>query len=394
MHRSSAPRVPFPVAAACVGALACGAASRDDEGRPFPRFESAPGSPFAAAPRAGRPSLGDLDRDGHVDLVVPCDGEPDDQGAVVVLLGDGRGGFARYGEALPVGPTVHRVALGDIDEDGDLDVAAIEHDRYEATLFLGDGRGGFAAADPPVVVLRAGDTPHTHDVLLADVDADGHLDLLATNADHGDVSVLRGDGHGRFGPPTSVPAGEHPYTGLSLADLDGDRRPDVVAPDMHGNAVAVAKNLGGGSFAAAEITTVGFRPGFLVTGDVDGDGRPDVVVTHDDDPLVDVLLATERGGLVPAPGSPLEPPETVWGGSIGDLDGDRRADLALANGGAEGIFLYRGLGEGRFELSGAPLRASEEAGYVEIADVDEDGLLDLVIPDGERGAIAVLLQRR
>jgi hypothetical protein len=376
-----------------LGMPACGGASPRAETWPL-RFEPAFGSPFAAASRAGRPSLGDLDRDGHLDLVVPCAGSGSEPGLVVVLLGDGRGGFTPHGEPHSVGPSVHRVALGDVDEDGDLDAVAIEHDRYQATLFLGDGRGGLGAAEPREVSLRSGQRPHTHDVLLADADGDGHLDLLATNADDGDVSVLRGDGRGGFGAAPSVPAGEHPYTGLSLVDLDGDRRPDLVVPDLHGNAVVTARNLGGGRFAAAERIPVGFRPGFLVAGDVDGDGCPDVVVTHEDDALVDVLLDREGGRLLRAAGSPLTPPETVWGGAIADLDGDRRADLALANGGDRGIVLYRGLGGGRFELAGPPLRASGEAIHVEIADLDEDGLLDLVTPDGKRGGVVVLLQRR
>ena len=65
---------------------------------------------------------------------------------MVVLLGDGRGGFRRAeGSPLKVAPSVRKVALGDVNGDARLDIAAAEHDSYAVTLLLGDGRGGATA---------------------------------------------------------------------------------------------------------------------------------------------------------------------------------------------------------------------------------------------------------
>lgn len=125
---------------------------------------------------------------------------------MVVLLGDGRGGFKpAEGSPIKVGSSVRKVALGDVNRDGKLDAVAAEHDTYFVTVLLGDGRGRFRAAPGSPFKTSNGSRPHTHDVVLGDVNGDGHPDILTANVNDNNVSVLLGDGKGAFAP---APAGE------------------------------------------------------------------------------------------------------------------------------------------------------------------------------------------
>jgi len=174
--------------------------------------------PLGAAPYP--PALGDLDGNGRLDLVVPLVGGQ----AVAVLLGDGGGGFdaAPGSPVRTVRPRPYGIVLGDLDRDGKLDVIAAHDDTDEISVLLGDGHGGLRAApgSPVSLGLRIarGAT--------ADVDGDGALDLVAAGS--GSMVIARGDGHGGLAPPRREPSGG--WTAIA-ADLDGDGRLDVAVPE-------------------------------------------------------------------------------------------------------------------------------------------------------------------
>lgn len=401
----------LPVRIAALGALSgllltgcdrMSAAAVGGGGKSRPQFAPAAGSPVAVGPMAERPVVADVNGDGNPDVVLTCGvkvkDKPDPKsGFVAVLLGDGRGGLEVVRPLLPVGAGGLKAAVGDLNNDKRPDLAVIAHDSYEVTLLLGDNCGGFRPGPEGTVRASKGTKPHTHSVALADVNGDGNLDLLTTNADDNTVSVLLGDGGGRFAPAkgSSFAAGQHPYEGLSVGDVNGDGKPDVVVPNLDGKAVTVLLGDGTGAFAPAPGSpiAVGDRPGFVALGDVNGDARLDIVATHDDDPEVHVLLGDGRGRFRAAAGSPIRLKETVWSAVIADLDADGKNDLVLGAKRAHVLILW---GDGRGAFANDPALvpvAGKGPGNAVVADVNRDGKPDLVTSNFESGDVSVLLQK-
>ncbi|HEX2491563.1 MAG TPA: VCBS repeat-containing protein, partial [Blastocatellia bacterium] len=290
-------------------------------------FKMAPGSPIKVGPMAGDPVIADSNHDGNPDIILACGtccgSAPDPlSGHVQVLLGDGRGGFKpAQGSPIPVGSSARKVAVGDANRDGHLDIFVAQHESYEVVALLGDGRGGFKPAPASPFVAASGPhvhpRAHTHAITTGDVNGDGNLDLFTTNANDNSVSVLLGDGKGSFAPSGASPikAGRHPYDTITLNDVNNDGKADLVTPNLRGNAVMVMLGDGKAGFTPASGSPIalGPRPGFVAVADLNDDGKADLVATHDDDPLVAVLLGEGKGGFNPAPGSPLRPPNPVWG---------------------------------------------------------------------------------
>ena len=145
--------------------------------------------------------IGDLNNDGDQDIVVAGAQPGNTSGNYIsTYLGNGRGVFA-LAQTVQLGPGNLKgdIALGDFDEDGNLDVAfpvtGTQTPHQHSTkleIFFGDGHGNLSAGP----VLTVEEEPHT--VITADFNHDGHLDLANTNRTAGTVTVLLGDGNGNF----------------------------------------------------------------------------------------------------------------------------------------------------------------------------------------------------
>ena len=172
---------------------------------------------------AGDPVIADSNHDGNLDIILACgtccSSPPDPlSGHVQVLLGDGRGGFRpAQGSSIPVGSSARKVAVGDANSDGHPVIIIAQHESYEVVALLGDGRGGFKPAPGSPFVAASGphvhQRAHTHAITTSDVNGDGNLDLLTTNAQ---VGYTRCDVAADHGNRQSIrPAARSLYQGFS-----------------------------------------------------------------------------------------------------------------------------------------------------------------------------------
>ena len=354
-------------------------------------FIPAPGSPISIGSNPRDIALGDINRDGKLDIVTCNEGD-----TVTIFLGNGRGGFTPApGPAITA--AAHIIAIGDVNNDRFLDLATTHHDAVGVTILLGNGASRFSPAGGSPFAAHQGAKAHNHGLGLNDLNADGNLDITTSNQDDNSVSVLLGNGKGAF---TSVPGspfavGRSPYP-HAVADVNRDNAPDIVTPNVRSNNVSVLIGNGRGGFAPATGSpfTVAFRPYYVAVGDVNGDGRPDLVTTHDDVNLLSTLLGDGRGGFAEAPGSPLDLGRRAYKLLSSDLNGDSLSDLVIGTEASDSVTVLMGSKDSRYlPAAGSPLRAGRSP-KVAVGDVNGDGKPDIITANSGSGDISVFLNSR
>lgn len=252
------------------------------------RFAAVPGSPFPALP-SGKPhnhglALGDVDADGDLDILTTDDVAH----AVAVLLNDGHAAFRPApGSPFAVGREPYPLALGDVNKDGKLDVVTPNVRGASLSVLLGDGKGAFKAAESTPIAVTA----RPYFVALADLDGDGTLDAVTSHDDVSLVTALLGDGRGgfRLAPGSPFDVGRRGWKCV-LDDLDKDGRRDLVL--AAGGAVVVQLGDGRGRFRSVPGSPFGVGRGAwsVAVGDFDGDGKSDIATADLQAGTVSVLL--------------------------------------------------------------------------------------------------------
>lgn len=240
------------------------------------------------------------DVDSHPDVVVVNQNADN----VTILLGNGLGGFT--GSNVSVGNRPTKVAAGDFDGDGNVDLAVTNNDNVgtldEVLVLTGNGDGTF---DAPVSVNIGGDGTNPSGIVAGDFDGDGELDLaVATNNASGTVVVLIGTGTGTFAAPVAHSVGSLPFQ-LAAGDLDGNGTLDIVTSNFSSNDISILRNTGSTFDTALPIAMgAATNPFGVALGDMNGDGDLDIVVGLRGSSQVAVLL--NDGGQVPVDLSEVE----------------------------------------------------------------------------------------
>jgi hypothetical protein len=214
----------------------------------------------------------DIDGDTTLDLLVPSS---TGFGTLTVLHGIGDGTFTQTG-AFNTGIAPVSLDVADLNADGNLDVVYShlpglgEVDHYFCVLW-GTGPGTFGAVQQVFC-------PFTNlDAMAADVNGDGHADVLTANSSDGSVSKFLGHGDGTIDPAITFAASIGPSS-LQLSDMNMDGYPDLLLSDYSGNAVDVMPGNGTGVYGTLVHTVCAVDPVGFAVGHFNADAYPDVVV--------------------------------------------------------------------------------------------------------------------
>lgn len=329
-------------------------------------------------------SIGDLDGDGNLDLVL-AKGR---HWPLVdrVLLGDGRGHIRAAYDLGTVSDRSYSGSLADVDGDGDLDVV-ISNDAPDPKLvYLNDGKGHFTVGSeyglavwptrnarvadvngdglPDIVVANRGDEHSRNYICLnagkghfgadcsafsrepattvtpADIDGDGRVDLVVPHRDGGQSKVYRfgagqrgaAPGPMLFGPPDAG------FRMAEVADFDGDGLPDIVAIDERRGATIYFGKSGPSFTPALQVSAGKPSPYALAVADLNGDGRPDIIVGHVEAPSA--IYFNDGTGRHFTKVTFGDNKGTVYGFAVGDLDRDGLLDIAVARSDAPNVVYF------------------------------------------------------
>jgi hypothetical protein len=233
----------------------------------------------------GAPVVADFNKDGRADMAY-IDGD-----AIIVSLGQTGDSFTSVSTPLRLPLDSGLYNAGDVNNDGIPDLVLNYYDHMEIWLGKGDGTFTFGTSFEESQIAS--------DVVaaVADVDGDGNADIVLAPdpnaaANFGPLAIFYGNGDGTFQSPVLIPV-SHRYSQVVVADLNGDKKPDLVMTD--GSGVAVLLNQGSRTFAAEVDYVAGGQVSAINVADVNGDGLPDIVVANPGGTTVTVLLNQENG---------------------------------------------------------------------------------------------------
>ncbi|TET49913.1 MAG: VCBS repeat-containing protein [Anaerolineales bacterium] len=345
-------------------------------------------------------ALGDLDNDGDLDIV--SGSGPAEDYEIIVWQND-VAPFAATWTANDVGTTggsygIDSIAVGDVDNDGDLDIIA-GSSFGDVTVWQNDGTPFTDTWTSNAV----GTLLWGAELAVGDLDNDGWLDIAcgAAGTDDYEVAVFENDGSpftGSWGQNDVGTTGSDSVYWVAIGDLDNDGWPDIVSgsADTDDDYQIIAwENDGspfGGLWSGNNVGAAGDRVNSVALGDLDSDGYLDIasgsswdatyhisVWQNDGTPFSSTW--TENGA---SPGA-----DTVLAVAVGDLDNDGDLDIAA------GLESPAGTEVAALQNDGTPFsgywtlseagHSDSDGNWVAIGDLDNDGDLDLVTgsDDGE-----------
>lgn len=332
--------------------------------------------------------LADFNGDDKPDLVTANYGA----GNVSLLLQSGPGSFLAA-TSLDTDQNPYSVAAGDFNNDGKPDVAIANRSSQNTSIHLGDGMGGFSGVAP--VPSPSGGAS----VAVGDFNNDNNSDLAVVDSGFGGVRVSLGNGHGGFGIPSTFSSGGFSPSYVAVGDFNNDGNADLVLANSSSNNVSILLGDGTNHFLAPANFATGVSPIAIAVADFNGDGKSDLAVANVTNagaapPGVSVLLGNGAGAFGASTIFPTgHRPFSV---AVGDLNGDGRADMAVANQEDNNISVLLGNGAGNFGLA-KNFAAGNLAESVVISDFNGDGKADLatanfgIFSSTNNGNISVLL---
>jgi VCBS repeat protein len=364
----------------------------------------------------------DVTGDGNVDIVVTriVPNRPELQ-RLSILVGNGRGGFRDATAEVFEGPVPQqmwprRTVFADFNGDGRSDIL-IADTGFDANPFPGHPNTLILSAPGGKLIDASANLPRqpdfTHSAAVGDIDRNGTVDIYVGNLPTAGAPVPPqillndGTGHFRLSPGALPPALSEPfalhYDASAMADVNGDRSPDLVLAGSTGAPSRILLNDGTGRFSELPnalppkpwgLQAVGLA---ITPADLNGDGHVDLLIGYTKgDPFykgrwVQVAVNTGNGTFRDETATRLPQADNldIWPYSIhvADLNGDLKADIAVSlyPNPPQTPPVYANRGDGTFVPMTVDTLTIRPLGMVAPMDANRDGRIDLFGTDWNGG---------
>src|SRR5690554_2304309 len=330
--------------------------------------------------------------DGLIDFAVPIY----DNNSVEVYKNEGLGNYSLY-TTLTTGNNPISVASGDLTGNGSNDIVVANYSDGTVNVFINTG-GSFSS--PATVSVNQNPIK----VKLGDYDNDGSLDLFVLN-ENDQVTILKGNGLGGFISPITYSTGLTPKD-IALGDQNGDGFLDFVVSVYGENKVSLYRGNGTSGGFTKDDYTVGNNPWGIVLADINGDDKLEVVVANYSSNTVSVLAANPTNGNF-APSATHYPTQNTGpiGITAGDFNGDGLTDFAVTNTvsasstGTVSILTATGNFPPPPNINTIlqydnSINVGMGPTFIEAADSDGNGSMDLLVVNQTSGHVSVLLNNK
>ena len=292
---------------------------------------------------------------------------------------------------FPAGNGPSQAVMGDVNNDKHPDLVVADGLSDTVSVLLGNGDGTFQAPRQFAVgTFVPGSTTgellslFRRDLVLADFNNDGNLDMAVTNKDSSDISVLLGDGEGSFAPQRRFDATSVPF-GIDVGDLNGDSIPDLAVIDATNDVVSIAVLIGrgDGTFRHEQLIDTGqISVAFngIKIADMNGDHRPDILYNGSQDEETHVLLNQGNGKFKDIASFDGGGPAI----EVADLNGDDIPDVVTTSFYLDTVQYILGTKRGKFTapVSFSGGQAPVSVKVADIASIDDNGNVIVGKPDG------------
>lgn len=292
---------------------------------------------FPGPNTSGGMSLSDFDGDGKLDVLANT------STSVSVFRNTSVSGSISFapGVDFSIGGSTVYSGIGDVNLDGKPDIVVVRN-GYMGLLQNISAVGTISfelqtigtSLDYPRGVAISDLNDDRRPEIIVCIPSDDRIYIFPNNSLNGTVSL---------GAVLEYDANDGPIQGLSVTDIDGDQKPDVVVAGANSSGIAVFKNTSAGSISLASFLPFSTHesPNQLLPGDIDGDSRPDLVAAHGIGSVLSVLKNRSAGNIDFAPALDFVSDNGLHSVALADLDGDGKPEMVSVNRIANNISIFR-----------------------------------------------------
>ena len=281
------------------------------------------------------------------------------------------------------------VAVGDVNNDHQMDIVVANSGTNTIGIFLSKGDGTFANQQ----TYSTGSESRPYSIVVSDFNDDNYLDIAVANYGTNNIGIFLGNGNGTFADQKIFSLGSSRPLFITIGDFNKDNRMDIVVANYGTNSIGILLGYGNGSFQDQITYSTGYDsiPYSLAVGDFNKDNHLDIAVANYGTNNIGIFFGYGNGTFTSQKTYTTTPNSNPSSIAVGDFNNDNQLDIAVTNNGTGNIGIFLGQGNGTFVAQITYSTGSNSyPQYITVGDFNKDNALDIVIVDSKNDQVYVL----